>query len=73
MVILSKANLVDEGTDLDQLVAELKLQDIEVFPLHNQTKTQVKELEKIFIYCHGKIQEVFYNLSFYLLFKSLYY
>ena len=59
MVILSKTNLVDEGTDLDQLVADLNLQDLEIFPINNQTKNDVKELEEIFIYCHKKIRKVF--------------
>ena len=58
MVILSKANLVDEGTDLDQFVADLNLRNIEIFPMNNQSKNEVKELEEILIFCHDKIQEV---------------
>ena len=59
MIILSKANLVDEGIDLDQLIADLNLQDLKIFPMNNQTKKEVKELEEILIYCHEKIREVF--------------
>jgi len=59
LIILSKTNLVDEEIDLDQLVADLNLQDLEMFPMNNQAKNEVKELEKILIYCHEKIQEVF--------------
>jgi len=59
MIILSKANLVEEGIDLDQFVADLNLQDIKIFLMNNQTKSEVKELEEILIYCHEKIQEVF--------------
>ena len=68
MVILSKANLVDEGTDtsMDQLIADLNLQDLEVFPISNQTKNEVKELEEILIFCHEKIQEVFYLIYLFL-------
>jgi len=62
MIILSKANLVDKGTDLDQLIADLNLRDLEIFPMNNQTKKGVKELEEILIYCHEKIREVFNNL-----------
>jgi len=58
MIILSKANLVDERIDLDQLVADLDLQDLEIFPMNNQTKNEVKEMEEILIYCHDKIQQV---------------
>ena len=59
MIILSKANLVDDGIDLDQWVADLVLQDLEVFPMNNQSKNEVKEFEKNLIHCHDKIQEVF--------------
>ena len=73
MIIFSKANLVDEGIDLDQLIAYLNLQDLEIFPMDNQSKNEVKELEQILIYCHEKIQEVFNNFlisSFLLLLGS---
>jgi len=61
-MILSKANLVDEGINLDQLVVDLNLQDFEIFPMNNQTKKVLKELEEILISCHEKIQEVTYTL-----------
>jgi len=58
MIILSKTNLIDEGIDLNQLIADLNLQDLEIFPINNQAKNEVKELEEILIYCHDKIQKV---------------
>jgi len=59
MIILSKANLVDERIDLNQIIADLNLQDLDIFPMNNQTKNEVKEMEEILISCHEKIQEVF--------------
>jgi len=63
MIILSKSNLVDEGIDLDQLMADLNIQDLEIFPMNNQSKNGVKELEETLINRHEKIQKVFLTVS----------
>jgi len=59
MIILSKANLVDGGINLDQFVADLNLQELEIYPMNNQTKKEVKALEEILIQSHDRIQKVF--------------
>jgi len=60
MIILSKANLVDEGIDCDVISADLmRTYKMKFFTVNNQRKGSLNEVCKTLIRFHNSIQQVF--------------